>query len=373
MRITLLASLALASALSAQTPNYFEIYSGCTNYTSRGALSVNAGDILVEVNKSHFQGVALNAAGTGTQLNTFRYVMQDQNAATQEAYSLVVRPESAPNSNSPDCVNPPMLTVGPFMSPSGAATLAWIITATIGTPSTVLPVADTIFHGVNVPANANWTHPTDGDGLSIHIATYYLLGTTQADNPALNQPSIGWNCLNNAPVQPTFANTPRLALGVPGAVANLGNADPTLIGNTANCVSTLLNASGNPTSYGAGGMWPVANPSAARQDGIDVKIADASRPNSIFASFLAGAGLLPSPIPIAFLGAGGLWMNPAGITQLAVGTLDAAGGGRATLLPPGIMGANLQNRPISFQSFVFGTAITLPGAFTNATTTIPKP
>lgn len=66
LRITL--ATALASVAAAQTPtNVFEIYSGCTNYTSRDALDVNAGEILMKIPGSHFSSVGMDDAGTGTR------------------------------------------------------------------------------------------------------------------------------------------------------------------------------------------------------------------------------------------------------------------------------------------------------------------
>jgi hypothetical protein len=57
--------------------------------------------------------------------------------------------------------------------------VGWIVTHTLTTPSTVLPLCATYYHGASVAAAPSW--PTDG--LSFHIGSYYDLGGTQADNP----------------------------------------------------------------------------------------------------------------------------------------------------------------------------------------------
>jgi hypothetical protein len=357
MRSLLIATLSLALAATTTAQNYFGIYSGCTNFTSRGALGTNGGDNLLEIKSSHFSGIGHDTAGVGTVLTGFRHVLQDQNASTVENYSFIIRRDSA---GAPDCsAAGVILQTATLASPSGAGTLAWIITATLTTPSTLLPLCNTYYHGLNIPANAGWT----ADGLSSHIGTYYLLNGTQADNPAPNAPNIAWNCLNSAPVQPTSNRTIRYELQVQAAVLNMGNTDPTLIGVTTNCVSTLLNAAGNPRSWGAGGMYPENG--GGRNDGLDCRIFDIANQSGLFAVFL-GVNLGCPGLPIGSIANGALYLNPAGpFVQVASGTLDTTGTGIATVLPPNTAPLTVVNRFLDFQAFTVGSSFALPGNLSN--------
>jgi len=364
MRSLFLASLALtlAATATAQTPNYFGIYSGCTNYTSRGNLGSNAGDNLLAVPATHFAGIGHDATGTGTVLTGFRHVLQDQNASTVEPYSFIIRADMG---GQPDCTTAGvLLQTTALNSPSGAGTLAWIITATLTTPSTALPLCNRYYYGLNFTASG-WT----ADGLSSHIGTYYVLGTTQADNPAPNAPNVAWNCLAGSPSQPASARTIRYELAVSSSVLNLGNTDPTLIGNAANCVSTLLNASGNPRSFGAGGLYP-ENAGASRNDGLDYRLFDAANPSGLYAVFL-GVNLGCPGIPLGALANGALYLNPGGaFVQVAAGLLDTTGAANGTIIPPGTAPLVVINRPLDFQAF---SALALPGNLSNRASTIYLP
>lgn len=358
MRSLILASLSLtlAATATAQTPNYFDMWSGCTNYTSRGALGTNAGDNLLEVPASHFSGVGHDATGTGTVLTGFRHVLQDQNAATGESYSFVVRGDA---SGQPDCTAAGLLLqTAPLAAPTGVGTLAWIITATLATPSTALPLCNTYYHGLNLPANAGWT----ADGLSSHMSSYYVIGATQADNPAPNAHNLAWNCLAGAPTQPTSSRVIRYELALNAAVLRLGNTDPTLIGNAANCVSTLLNSFGNPRSFGAGGLYPELG--GGRNDGIDYRINDAANQSGFYVVFI-GANIGCPGLPLGFLYNGGLHLNPTALTSVASGGLDTTGLAIGTILPPNSAPNSIVNRVLDFQAFTVGPALTLPGNLTN--------
>jgi len=358
MRSLLLVPIALASTAMAQTPtNLFEIYSGCTNYTSRGSLGVNAGEIMLQVPSSHFAGVAQDAAGGGTNLTGFQYITQDQNGSTTETYFMVVR---ADNSGAPDCTTTPgrLIYAGPLTTPASTVTtpVAWQITATLATASTAVPLCNTFYVGSEVIAAPGWTN----DGQSFHICTYYLLGATQADNPAPAAPNLAWDCLAGAPVQPGSARLPRFGLIAGAAVLNLGNNDATLT-NTANCVTTLANV-----SFGAGGMWPEAQgASGPRNDGLNFRVRDAANANGLAVVFL-GQNIGCPGLPLAGLANGALYLNPGGIfLQLAQAPLDAAGLSTGLLLPGSPAVASAVNRVIDFQAFTIGASFALPGNLTN--------
>lgn len=358
--LLLLATVALASTAVAQN-NRFDIYSGCTNYTSRGSLGVDAGEILIQVPGSHFGGVIHDAAGTGTSLVDFQYVTQDQNGSTQETYYMVVRKDA---SGAPDASAAGLLLrAGPLQTPASTVLtpVAWIITATLATPSTVVPLCGTYYHGMEVAAAPLWTN----DGQSNHICTYYLVGGTQADNPSPPPdvvPNVAWNINYNtmAVNQPGSARAIRMALGSPAALLNMGNVDPTAA--ATNCVSGQ-----GFRSWGAGGMWPSSNADGlgTRDDGLDARIKDAGSANGVYALFLSDAFACPG-IPLPGLANGGLYLNFGLLTFVNAGLLDAAGQGITTIIPPGTrLGAPLLGRVIPFQGFTLGSTFTLPGKLTN--------
>src|SRR5262249_55075236 len=148
----------------------------------------------------------------------------------------------------PDCTPAGvLLQTGQLSSPGGTGTLAWQITLTFATPTTVLPVCATYYVGLNL-TSANWT----ADGLSSHIGTYYNLNGLQGGNPAENAPQIAHNCMNGAPLPIPSNRTIRYEVMTPAAVLNLYNEDPTLAGNTSNCIATTT----ANQDFGVGGMWP---------------------------------------------------------------------------------------------------------------------
>lgn len=376
MRSLLLATALLASSAIAQTPNIFDIYS-CTNYTSRGAVGVNPGDILLKVPSSRFQGIGQDPTGGGTTLLGFNYVMQDQNAATVENYSLIVRGD---NNGQPDATAAGvLLQTTPLTSPSGTGTLAWIFTVTLTTPATVVPLCNTWYTGANVGPAALWT----ADGISYHIGTQALLGGTQAGNPAPNatqaEVHLAWDIINGTggtPAQPGGFRIIRFGHLVPAtsALLRIGGTDPTLIGVSANCTSAQLNAAGNPRCFATGGMYPGAN--ATRSDGLDCRVRDSSNANGVFATFL-GSSLGCPGLPLGGLANGALYLNPGGIfVQVGAGALAAGTGeGTAIMLPPGVAQASWgsQGVTLEFQAFTIGPAFTLPGNLSNLASVSYRP
>jgi hypothetical protein len=355
MRSLLFVTLALASTAAAQTQNFFGLWPGCTNFTTRGALGGSAGDNLLQIRSSHFSGIAHDAAGTGTNMTGFRHVLQDQNASTQESYSFIVR---ADNAGAPDCTPTGLLlNTAPVLSPAGAGTLAWIITGTLATPSTVLPLCATYYIGLALPANANWT----ADGLSTHMSSYYLLNGSQAGNPAPNAPQLAHNCLNGAPVPITNNRTYRYEVMTLAAVMNLYNEDPTLVGQTSNCVAPTLR------DYAAGGMWPENG--GGRNDGLGCRIDDPLNQGGLFICLLGVHANFCPGLPIGFLANGGLYLNPAlPLVQLASGALAATTGrGEAPIIPPGALPPHIVGNlgRFDFQGFTIGAGFQLPGNLTN--------
>lgn len=362
--LLLLAPLALVASAAAQAApvNYFDLWSGCTNFTSRGAGGVNECDILQQVPSVNYAGIGHVAGGTGTTLNGFRYVMQDQNAATIENYSMIIRSDAA---GAPD-VTPTgvLLETAPIASPGGSGILAWQITLTLATASTVVPQCATFYHGAHVPANAGWTAT---DALSYHICTYFVTnGVSRADNPATTYTgNLAWNVVRpaNLVTQPGAPRNIRFELAVPSAVATLGNVDPTLVSDTFWQVNCSANAN---RSWGAGGMYPMVG--GSRNDGLDIRVRDLANAGGFAVVFLGvDLGICPG-IPLTGLANGSLYLNPGALTQIGVGALSPTGESIQTILPPGAANSTFANAVIDFQAFTLSPTLALPGSLSNRAT-----
>lgn len=347
-----LALLLLAGGLAAPTAaqttlNYHDFWSGCTSSTSRGTLGLNPGEVLQKNPSSHFQGVGHDASGSSATLFSLRYTTQDQNAATPEPYTMLVR---ADNAGQPD-PSPAgrLLGVGPLTTPSGTGVLAWTITVTLGTPWASLPLCADYYHGAEVATRTGLD-----DGQTFHICTY-----AAADIPAASAPNVAWNIQAGTPVQPGTGRVIRFTLGVQSPVLKMGNVDPNTA--TTNCVSTIGNR-----SWGAGGMWPVCNAAASRTDGLDYRVRDSANANGLTALFLGVNAGCPG-FPLGGLAQGALYLNPTGaFVQVGAGPLDTAGEGIGTVLPPGSPAcAAAVNRFLDFQAFTVGPTFALPGHLTN--------
>ncbi len=358
MRFAILGLLSVCAPICAQAPvNLFEIFSGCTNFTSRGNIQASAGEYLLEVRATHFAGVGHDPAGAGTRLAGFQYVTQDQNGASQETYHLIVRGEAAA---APDCSAAGLkLRAGPLTTPPSTVVtpVAWQITATLATVSTAVPPCATFYTGAEFPAAPGWGS-TPGDGQSLHITDFPL-----GDNPAPNTPSLTWNCLNGAPVQPQFFESLHFGLLVEAAILNLGNVDPTLTG-------TCLIGLGN-RSFGAGGLWPACNGTLGpRNDGLDCRVRDLAHANGAFVVYLGLDNGCPG-IPLGGLAEGALYLNPVGaFLQVAAGNLDGTGQGTATIVPPNSPACSaVANRFAHFQAVTVSPSFALPLHLTNRAAT----
>ncbi len=338
-------ALAFCAHAGAQTPtNLFDLYAGTTDFTSRGILGTNAGEYLLQVRSSHFSGVGHDQSGGGTRLSGFHHVLQDQNGATPETYTLLLRADAA---GVPDCTAAGLLlSVGPFTTaPGGAGAVVFNTTTTLATVSTLLPLCPTFYQGIDLAAAPLWT----ADGLSVHLTDYFL-----GDNPAPGAPSLSWNCLNGSPQQPAFFETIRIDIVLQSALLQMGNVDPT---------------ASNRRSFGAGGMFPrCMGPAGPRNDGLDCRVRDAANANGIFVLFLGTTNGVGCPgLPLSGLANGALYLNPTtSFIQLTVGPLGATGEGIATAIPTGLSACSrVVNRFVDFQAFTLGPSLTLPGNLTN--------
>src|SRR5688572_31432618 len=91
--VPFVAAVTITCGVLASQVNLAEIYPGsnCTNFTSRGSLGSNGGEILLEWPVTHFSGIGHDRTGRGTILSGFVHVVQDQYAATPSTYSVLVR------------------------------------------------------------------------------------------------------------------------------------------------------------------------------------------------------------------------------------------------------------------------------------------
>jgi len=350
------AGLASGPVLAQARVNLAEIYPAatCTNYTSRGTLGGNAGEILLEWPESHFSGVGHDLTGNGTILTGFTHVVQDQNAATTSTYSLLLR-RAVGGRPSTDAAGI-LLQTSSLSLPQGTGTIAWIITHDFASPTTVLPTCDTFYMGVSTVA-APWPN----DGLSWHMATATTVGGTQGDNPANDPrvPNLAWDRVAGSAVatQPT-PRTYRFGLRVGAAVLNLGNID---LGWISGC--GRLN---NFTSYGLGGMWPqITGP---RADGLWCRVRDAASAQGSFV--LLSSPLLACPgIPLPSLASGALYLYPDRLVPMALGSLGPDGEGTTQVASPGTIPTALAGRLLDFQAFTLGSAGVLPGRLSNRAST----
>lgn len=365
-RLALIA-IALSASLAAQARTEFGLVAinpvglngTCTNFTSRGTLGTNGGSLLIEVPGQHFSGVGHDATGAGTLFYNFHYLTQDQNASTIESYSMEIRGEANPPPG-PDC-NATLMQLTGLSTPAGSAITAWLITNTLATPSTAVPLCSTFFMGAQVATNAGWPAT---DGQSFHMGSYYVLQGATASNPAPNAPNIAWECLNGMSQQPTTSpRTYRFYLGLDAAVLNTANDDPTLVG-TGHCLS------GAPAPYtnidtGPGGLWPQCQGAAGiRNDGLQARVLDPVNANGLFVVFL-GPSLGCPGLVLPPLYSGALYLNPTAMTSVASGSLSAAGEGVVPMIPPGTNCRPALNRILDFQAFTVGPAFTLPGRVSN--------
>ncbi len=368
MRSLLLASLVFASSAAAQTAaNHFLIYNEvCTNFTSRGSLGMFGGNNLIQVPGDRFSGIGHDASGGGTKLLGFRSILQDQNAATVEAYSYIIRADSggAPDPNAGGI----LFQTAAINSPGGSGILAWNVFTDLGTPATTaLPTTPgtTFYYGMDW-GPSGWT----ADGLSTHINTYYPLagntcGLTRTDNPApTGVPNLTWNLITGAAsaTQPGVFRSPRYELKLEAAVLNLGNVDTNLATDptwTCFCGATTR-------SFGCGGMYPQNG--GSRVDGMDFRVRNFNYPMGLYALFLGEPGAAFNLAPIF---AGNLYLNLAGpnipFTQLSSGSLDAAGQGIGTIVPPNFFPPSFRNFRLDFQAFTLGAGF--PGMMTNSAAT----
>ena len=332
--------------------NYYEVWpdsvvaSGTTTATTRGTLNTSAGDVLQEWPVDMVAGVG--DTGAGCQFIGAYYRHQDQDAATQENYSIIVR--KADPTGAVDPTPGGILFQGATMqTPLGSGITAWYATVGFTTPVT-LPCSTGLFAGLYMDVAPGWSAT---DGHSMHMAAYVDLGPPYppvGDNPRAMARNISWNTSNGVVTNPPSGRVFAFALMTMAPVLNMGNIDP----------NSTRSAGG--ISYGAGGFFPEVKLGALRDDGLIARVRDITNSGGT-AHVLLGIGSLPPGLPLPPF-RGHIYLNPAGAI-VPVGSATLNGGiATITVAPPGAI-PPLLGFSLWFQAVTLSSGFTNP-RFTNA-------
>ncbi len=340
MRI--LTSVLLASALAAQTSsNKFEIYpeatGSSTSYVDRMNLGGSAGEMFQEVPAKMFRGVG--DAGSSCTVTGFQMSTADENGATPETFTILIRSEAAGGGPDPSSAGIIMQTA-PQTLPIGTGRVGYLVTFTFATPVT-LPCEKGWFVGISVAA-ANWTT----DGQSLYMAFYPgFFNPVTGDNPRSGAPNHAWWVMSGSAGLSRYPATVRVGVFTDSAVLNLGGIDP--------------NSSRLPpgqSNYGAGGMYPdvSGNP---RKDGLDARVRDAMNANGTAVLFLAnGYWLAPGGLPIGGV-SGRLWLDLS--SMLSIGSAAFSGNiATVALVPAGVLPPVLSGYSAHFQALTVDSNFT---------------
>ena len=345
--LALLASCALGTSLFAQ--NTYVLYPDdartATSSTTRYSFGTLAGEMLQQVPKTALAGVGDN--GTACQVTNMTYVMQDQNNATQESYSIIFR--SATGVGVPDVTAGGIIAqTSAMLSPLGTGgVLAYLITATFASPLAV-PCASDYFYGISFGAAPGWA--TNVDGISIHNAFNPPTGSF-GSNARSTAPTIAWQVFDpgtgTAAFQAASARVANMGLGTTQPVLAIGNRDP------------LSTRSTGGIDYGLGGLYPAVK-SSPRDDGLDARVNDTPNNGGVAVIFVGLNSFGPAvPIP-GFSGRVYLDLSFP-VIEFVAATISGAtvGYGKVTLAPPGAIPAS-PGVTLYFQAFTVNSGFANP-------------
>ena len=320
---SLAVALGLTGSLFAQTNTYIlypDDARAATTQSTRYSFGPLAGEVLQEVPGGSI--ASLGDGGSNCTVTNMSILLQDENNATQEAFSVILR--SAALGGGPDATPSGIIaSSSPIQSPLGAGGVgSSLITVTFASPVTVL-CTGSYFYGVSLSANANYPA---SDGLSVHNAINPPTGTL-GSNARSTAPTIAWQIYD-----PGFgltalpAASPRVAnigLGTAQAVLNIGNRDP------------LSTRSPSGIDYGLGGLFPAVK-SGGRDDGLEAKITDTPNNNGIGVVFLGIGSFGPALNVPGFTGRIRLNLSFP-VIELAAAFITGAtvGTGKVQIVPPG--------------------------------------
>jgi len=287
--------------VSAQSKNFFSYFNDKTTYTARSDFGKGSGELLQQFPKSVFRGIG--DTGQACEVNGVRWVNQDQNAATQEKFRVLIR-KSGPTKG-PDATPAGVIWQSNVLTtPLGTGTLAWMNTLNFATPIKI-PCDRDIFCGLQFTPAPAWS----ADGHSLHGSFY--AGGTSGDVVRPNSPTLSWTIISNTPprrVQVTGAPcVNRVWLITSTPQFNVGNLH--------------IQARAPSPSFGAGGIYPdVAVPA---REGLAFRLKDTQAANSN-AFFLVSAKF--SPIGLSLPGMQGhIWIDLSSMAVMGSATANAQG------------------------------------------------
>lgn len=289
-RLRSTASFLLLGATVAAQPNLIGFDVGMTDFTSRSGIpGASSGDILMRVDRTSLVGVGNNDAG---RISGMTFVLQDQDLATQDPFSIVVYPN--------DGAGNPMLGAemrsGPFVLGLGSGIGAFRVTIAFSSPLSLPPID--YHYGVGVGPTPTWA----SDGLSIHGGSYL-------QSPRVTNPS--------APGITTVVDTTAGMI----ALANLKRLHRIDMRTDGAVLEAGADVDGSGPLFGLRGHWA----DRTLNDGIAFRIRDARSAGLPYAIL----GALGGPVAgFAIPGANGLaHLQPSLLFPIALGAgvLDAAG------------------------------------------------
>ncbi|MCC6784286.1 MAG: hypothetical protein IT457_15700 [Planctomycetes bacterium] len=270
--LSIAAAVAIAAGASAQ--QFFEIYPGTTNATSRGGLGLNSGEILNGFHKAQNAGIGND--GTSSTVSGARYVLQDQIGNTVDTYGITFRTgtdATGPGTTAVDL----LASFGPFNMPASTATgpVAWIITLTFA-PLTV-PSTDFFSVGVALPVATSGT-----DYVSCHAAY------NTSHNQHASAVDMAWQIVGAATsaTHPATKRSFRIAIRTPQNAFQAANVD----------------ALGTFNHFGWGGYFPNTALVGAASQGLAFRAFHNLGVNGSAAVLASIGGFAASPLTIPGIG-----------------------------------------------------------------------
>ncbi len=327
-----------------------------TSFTDRGISNPtgNEVEILQELPKGMLSHVG--AIGVGAcEMTEFMMMIQDENLATQETMTLVVRPIDpvsgvGPDMNAANVIYTAGLGSLPALNGPGAFNAWWTFQNPVP-----LPCTSDYFFGAKLPQSTGWAQQFS-DGLSVHMAEYTL--GNLGDNPRASAPPIGWSVDMTTMTPQSHTQVWDMAIGTATPTLQAGSDDP---------IAARYNV--GTTGFGAAGMYPdVSGPlGTGREDGISLRIHDNANVGGM-AFALLSIGFGPAPIPITGFG-GVMPLNPAillsaGQAPIALDPSTSQSVAVITVLSPKITPPSVVGTMVYFIGVSTGPAFSNPW-FTN--------
>lgn len=242
----LLAAVLIAGASPAQQ-NLFELWCGHGAFSSRGHTPpARDGEPCTRVPAAWFCSVGAlwdpNASAVVGRATGFQVLIQDQDPASQEPFSLALLAENTAVPGEPDpSVAGDLLRIGGLVAPLGSGgPTAWVIRVGLATPFDGVPCDRDWFLSAGLPANPTWP----GDGLTVHIGRVGFGDDPIGGGAARTHLACSIDRGGIPIVRTQFDRTIRVGL--------LTEA-PLLAAGT---LTSPLRTNPQPTQYGIGGIYP---------------------------------------------------------------------------------------------------------------------